>query len=258
LFSRLQSRLAALGVASAMALSLFAASPVAASVEASCLFNHWPAGQTGQYLIRFTAAESLDDTYGYVTDRDLYPCLGVDGSQGWVFTAGVNVEDGLGSIWQLGIMEDAGSNTHYFAHTNDGSGDSVRITGITPTLGTRYQFRIWWNKTTNQMNFRIANSSGTTIYWTGIGFAWSANIKKVWYGWESGNSKSQGGLTSGSAAADASASYSTVSSSSVFQVQNQPTICVIPSGSAGCSVRESLVRSGTNNSLLNVYGLSTS
>jgi hypothetical protein len=207
-----------------------AASPVAASVEALCALDQWNPGLTGQYYFDYNAAASLDDVYGYVTDRPIYPCIGTS-SQGFVFSAAVSIQSPTGSIWQLGILQEAGSSQHYFVYTAfRRSGAYTKITSVYPTAGTRYQFRIWWDKTINQMRFRVASASGGTTYWSALGYSWDASIVYAWWGWESGNSKSQGGLTTGSSAADQTGSISTTSLANVYPVTQIVTHCTVPPG----------------------------
>lgn len=254
-------------LAAVLTLSGLFAQPVSAvTYEGLCVQNEWDPNLTGQYYFDKTVSLStFDEIHAWVTARKLYPCEGLS-YQGWSFAAVANLQAPGASgcnrcIWQLGYLTEGGNagDQPYFVYTSP-SGDGVYhlITSVRPTLGSRYHFKIY-EYSTGKLRYMILDSSGTNIWSYITSQAWLTQMTFAWWGWESSNSKSMGGLQDGAAAADLVGQYSLVGYPSVVTVTGLTAIdhCNVPPGSQSCSYRQFLQVSGTNDEIFNVFGLST-
>ena len=168
---------------------------------------------------------------------------------------GVNIQ---GNGIYIGILQEAGTRErNWFVYTEfNGSGNYVKLSAR-PVSGTRYQFRIW--KTSgNHIGYRIALADGTSVWSSTSTRTWPSGLNYAWWGYESANSKSQGGIEDGAPAADVTGLYSLAGSSTLIAKNNVGTTlrCVVPPGSAACNERVGMF--GQNQgSILRVWGIST-
>lgn len=134
---------------------------------------------------------------GWVTYRALYPCTGA--GSGFSYNAAVNVQDDVAeTVWQVGIIRDDNSSAHFaYASVNP---NAVEISSPTPTIGQRYDFRIW-RSAGNNVRLAIYNSSGTRI-WALTSTTWTSSMKHGWWGWETQNSEDMPGYEASDSSAD--------------------------------------------------------
>lgn len=182
------------------ALTAFGSAPTLAHSEGACSNDAW-GGTSATAQFRFDRYQSGSDYYdeldGWVTYRALYPCTG--SGTGFSFNAAVNAEDNVaGKIWQIGIWRLPGGTAHFVYAA--GTANAVQISSPTPTLGQRYNFRIW-RSVANNVRLAIYNSSGTRI-WVLTSTAWSTNMKHGWWGWETENSEDMPGFQNADPNAD--------------------------------------------------------
>jgi hypothetical protein len=251
----MQIRRAGSSLAIAVALAVSSLSNPASTFASAgfCNQNQWPPDQTGQWVFTHGTTGTYDDVEGWVTDRQLLPCISLDPSTGYAFAAAVNVQNNT-SIYQLGVYQDATGSRH-FAWVN-GSASVVNIIGSPrPSIGTRYHFRLYNLRGTRQ--FTIYTSDGSFVWSSGNAGSWPAGLDFAWWGYEVGNSRSEAGIVDGqgSGRADMVGQYSLSGSSTLV---TQPVVpgCTSPVGGPTCQNRALMFVTG-GGTIFNVQGTNT-